>query len=529
MSRQAPRTRQEPAHALRQAETRLSYVIHFLVNNRLALVEESERRVDKGLPVLTHLSLDGSGGGIFRVPWSENERFIQAFCRAQNDFLQGQSMRDPYWLSPPPALAEFLANCDYIRPVFDLDLWDEGEYVLGSPKYAHLRRRITWQIYNIFTFFRKLFPAHVAEPAILSSDAKAVPHDSRALPIDRSIDWRTLDMAVLESPCKMQSKIFQGVRKDGIKHSFHLRFPMMRIPFNLMLGVFPFLIKHLEDSCPRSSDLDGSPLDTFSNNWFDALDSRILAAGVKLPGSQKAQVCRDCHKLVEREREREKQAKAQRLIANSATAQMLKGGRSKSKEKRAHPDDDAEIVHNHQFIPLLYKQNVQSLIDSFSSNGLGSVSVRYGTIRCGNPMCSNMRLYDGRFHAFQGIWDSLIETDAARVRDVIDLIHPAKSAEFCQDKVRMLTMLQARTSFRSANVFVDPSINLEAYINMYEQSMIKPLKKALGQTKKPRTDPADTAPEGGTASSGPVVAEAMDLRALFRHTMTLHPLTVRQR
>jgi hypothetical protein len=36
---------------------------------------------------------------------------------------------------------------------------------------------------------------------------------------------------------------------------------MMRIPFTLMMVIFPFLVKHLEDECPRSSDLDGSPLD----------------------------------------------------------------------------------------------------------------------------------------------------------------------------------------------------------------------------------------------------------------------------
>lgn len=203
MSRPNTRGRYEPGHALRQAETRLSYVIHFLVNNRLALVDESDRRVDQGLPVLTHLSLDGSGGGIFRVPWSENERFIQAFVRAQNDFLQGQTMRDPYWLSPPPAMAEFLANCEFIRPVFDLDLWDEGEYVLGSPKYMHLRRRITWQVYNIFYFFRKLFPDHVAESANLSGKADDIPVHSKAISFDSSLDWHTLDMAVLESPCKI--------------------------------------------------------------------------------------------------------------------------------------------------------------------------------------------------------------------------------------------------------------------------------------------------------------------------------------
>ena len=81
------------------------------------------------------------------------------------------------------------------------------------------------------------------------------------------------------------------------------------------------------------------------------------------------------------------------------------------------------------------------MIDSFSSNGIGSASVRYGTIRCGNPMCSNMRVYDGRFHSFLGIWDSLVETDCVRVRDVVDLNHPAKSEEFASDKVRMLTML----------------------------------------------------------------------------------------
>lgn len=44
----------------------------------------------------------------------------------------------------------------------------------------------------------------------------------------------------------------------GIKHSFHLRFPFVRLDAVLMIGIFPYLIKHLEDTCPRSLDLDGS-------------------------------------------------------------------------------------------------------------------------------------------------------------------------------------------------------------------------------------------------------------------------------
>ena len=124
------------AHALSQAQSRTSYIINFLVASGHVVQDLDQRRVDSGRPTFTHLSLDGAGGGIFRVPWDANDRFVQAFVRAQEEFLCGQRTGDPYSMSPPPSVAEFIANCDYIRPVFDLDLWDEGTYELDTPLYA---------------------------------------------------------------------------------------------------------------------------------------------------------------------------------------------------------------------------------------------------------------------------------------------------------------------------------------------------------------------------------------------------------
>lgn len=65
----------------------------------------------------------------------------------------------------------------------------------------------------------------------------------------------------------------------------------------------------------------------------------------------------------------------------------------------------------------------------------------------------------------------------------------------------MLTLLQARTPFRSSHIVVNPAISLESYINMYEQDLIKPVRRAFVQTKRPRS-------EGGQAAQGAQAHEA---------------------
>ena len=108
------------------------------------------------------------------------------------------------------------------------------------------------------------------------------------------IDWKKLDMAVLESPKKQVERIINQQKVLGIKHSFHLRFPFARIDTILMLGVIPYLIHHLEIKCPRSMHYDGSRVRLLSNSWYQALDSCIIQSGIKLPGSQKAIRCPLC-------------------------------------------------------------------------------------------------------------------------------------------------------------------------------------------------------------------------------------------
>jgi hypothetical protein len=243
-------------------------------------------------------------------------------------------------MSPPPAIAEFIANCEFIRPVFDIDMWDEGDYSDDPASYRALRQRISWQLYCIFKFFRQLFPSHHDEIARLS-------HTSDAIPMDESFQWKTLDMAVLESPCKRMTKQFGKDTVHGIKHSFHLRFPMMRIDSVLMIGIFPYLIKYLEDTCPRNQDLSGAPLSTLSNNWFDALDSRILQAGIKMPGSQKAQKCQECFRLVVEEQKREREATARRFVANAATVNILQGkGTKRIREDPVFEDTSPQDLKN---------------------------------------------------------------------------------------------------------------------------------------------------------------------------------------
>lgn len=87
-----------------------------------------------------------------------------------------------------------------------------------------------------------------------------------------------------------------------------------------------------------------------------------MQAGVKLPGSQKAQKCPDCLKLVAEETRREREGNARRLAANAAMGNLLV-------KRKAEPEspsmatvfDDAdctEIGKNNQCVPILFKQDV---------------------------------------------------------------------------------------------------------------------------------------------------------------------------
>jgi hypothetical protein len=156
------------------------------------------------------------------------------------------------------------------------------------------------------------------------------------------------------------------------------------------------------------------------------------------------------------------------------------------------------------------------MIETISSNWLKNVTVRYGRVHCGNRMCAKMRVYDGRYHSFAAVWDATLTAARDAPLTIEGLANRAKSVEFAKDPVRMLMMLQARTPFRSSHVHVDPSINLEQYINMYEQNLIRPVRKALNSNKKARADDDKDAP----LEPGAIPAERMDLCQLYMQTMS---------
>jgi hypothetical protein len=110
------------------------------------------------------------------------------------------------------------------------------------------------------------------------------------------------------------------------------------------------------------------------------------------------------------------------------------------------------------------------MIDSIAAATQPNNKKGYGPTLCKHPFCANMRLYDGRYHGFQAVLDATIPMDAwSPGKDWRDLAHKDKSFEFSQDRVRMVSMLQARTPFRSRNIEICPTIHLQEYMNMYEQ------------------------------------------------------------
>jgi hypothetical protein len=250
--------------------------------------------------------------------------------------------------------------------VFDLDLWDEGVYPEDSREYAELRARIVWQIMQLYKLIRKLFAPSALENPTFSQ------HDS-AWPFRPDVEWHKLDMVVLESPRKQVERTINKEVKVGIKHSFHLRFPFARIDTLLMLGVFPYLIHHLENVCPRTKHYDGSELSTLSNSWYQALDSCIIQSGIKLPGSQKAIHCVMCQKIRDQEKLLDKKESATRLAVTAMEFNKVKlktRSRTKHLEPQAaaqavapeqhffeHPDE-TNIRLNNQFVPILFKDDV---------------------------------------------------------------------------------------------------------------------------------------------------------------------------
>jgi hypothetical protein len=212
--------------------------------------------------------------------------------------------------------------------VFDVDLWDEGVYDLESDEYKALRARIVRQIMMIFSIFRRLFPSNVDEAPSFSDD--------RRLQMPNHFAWKKLDMAILESPCKPVVKhIANRDPVPGIKHSFHLRFPFVRIDYKLMFGINAFLINRLEAECPRIQDSDAPRL---ANSWYEALDAKVIASGIKLPGSQKAVKCPQCFAIVQQEKTDERLAKAKRHVAH---AHMPPPFRSRT-QASAHPASEAD-------------------------------------------------------------------------------------------------------------------------------------------------------------------------------------------
>lgn len=151
---------------------------------------------------------------------------------------------------------------------------------------------------------------------------------------------------------------------------------------------------------------------------------------------------------------------------------------------------------NNQYVPILLKNDVQKLIDSISASATTSVKPRYGPSLCKSPLCANMRLYDGRYHSFQCMLDASTELRLwSPGKDLIHLSNATKSREFSTNRVRMLTMLQARTPYSSRNIETDPKIILTDYINMYEQehksNVINILTPSLRKTTEVASKPSE--------------------------------------
>jgi hypothetical protein len=460
-----------------------SHVITFLCQNRMAVTDPDLRRVKSDHIHFTHLSLDGAGGGIFNIPWSANRDFLVNFNEAIKRFHSGQKIKNNYQMTPPPAMAEIISNCDFIRPVFDLDLWDQGVDPHNQAQYARLRKRIAWQILCIHNVMKQIFPSNLHEHPDFSSDPGS-------WPMDPAFAWYKLDMVVLESQPKPLAKMVNGAMCDGIKHSFHLRFPFMRVATRMMLGIIPYLIHELEKVCPRTLDPDGSPVPGLANSWYEGLDPKIIGSGIKLPGSQKAQPCPDCYKLVQREKEEEKLAKAKRQLMSSAMIRALRPKAApdaqeeerdeaaktdeESRAKRAAPalpqpsvDDETTLRIHSQYVKLPTKEEILQRLD-FIQTQTSTSNTTFGPSRCGHPRCANARLYDGRYHQVSTIIDATAVFNPLALVDIQAHGNQAKTAEFERDKVRMLSFLQARTQFKTSNVDFDPRINFEEYTNMYK-------------------------------------------------------------
>jgi len=66
-------------------------VVSFLCNNGMAVRDFKRHRIDDeqdkgGRAKFTHLSLDGAGGGVFSIPWSHNQEFMETYVASLQAF-----------------------------------------------------------------------------------------------------------------------------------------------------------------------------------------------------------------------------------------------------------------------------------------------------------------------------------------------------------------------------------------------------------------------------------------------------------